>query len=210
MRFRIIGFVLALALLTTMITPGESFSRDKYFSFNLGPSYRLGDNGSNWEKGLSFGLNYTDNLSSNFQYGLRASYGRWLPSCENIGADCCDPEIVWQSCGTFSYAEFSPYLRFAPQSLERKSVDFYGQFGAGLYAIFANWQVKDTYGVYRTEYSDKYQKLYPGVSAGLGIIFGSTEATHIELIPNYSYVFSNGDEFSFFSFTLGMTGPEGN
>jgi len=210
MRYRIIGFSLVLALLITIIVTPESMCREKYFSMNLGPSYRAGDNGSSWEKGLSFGLNWTDNLSYGFQYGMRASYGRWLPVCEEIGADYSDPEITWQSCGAVSYAEFSPYLRYAPSSLERKNVDFYGQVGAGLYAVLANWQVADTYGVNRAEYSEQNQKLYPGVSAGFGLIIGNKQATHIELVPNYSYVFANGEEFSFFGFSVGMTGPEGN
>lgn len=118
MRFRTIGFSLALALLITIFISTEGRCRDKYFSVNMGSSYRLGDNGSDWEKGLCLGVNMTERINNQWLYGMRASFGRWLPVCEEIGAAYSDPEIVWQSCGTVSYAEFAPYLRFAPEFIE--------------------------------------------------------------------------------------------
>ena len=185
------------------VTSVTSYAQQMFYSVNIGISKATGDGSEDWNLGLCIGGNGFYPVNSNISIGGRIAYNRWTPNIDRIEEN--EPSITWDASGSATIIEIVPSLRLTASASETQNVNFFGQFGTGVFLLNMDAKITgtdngETYDLSAANQSES--KL--GISLGGGLIIGKTGSKRFEILPLYHIIFTEDESTKYYSINIGM------
>jgi len=165
-----------------------------------------------WKSGFAVGGNVFYSFSPLISVGAHIAYNRYAPDVEERMSGTWVPGTVtnWSnfaSSGGMTIIEIVSSFRITAPLTPKKSVNFFGQLGAGLFLISAKGWVKADYTsttgygwVKTTIDDDSINNL--GLNLGGGLAIKITKSIHFEILPLYHIMFRENKPKNYFSVSV--------
>jgi len=164
----------------------------------------VGTGSEYWNPGFSIGGNAFYPVAPSLAVGGRIAYNRWTPDEEALTAPFAGYGIDWDISGSASIVEFVPAIRIAPPTPPNQSINFFGQFGFGLFQMNFTARVRGTYAGQTVETFSEDSEMKTGFSLGGGITVGGGKRLGFEILPLYHIILTEGESTKYFSVAVGV------
>ena len=162
-----------------------------------------------WKSGLALGGNVFYSFSPLISVGAHIAYNRYAPDVEEhvSGVWSSGTWSNFTSSGGMTIVEVVLSFRITAPSTSKKSVNFFGQLGTGLFLMSAEgWAKADftsgtSYGWVRSTFDmDSTSNL--GLNLGGGLAIKITKSIHLEILPLYHIIFRENKPKNYLSISV--------